>query len=105
MMNMKLCISLAIPIFAYFHNLSAVALAETDSAIAYSAEDATPILPVIPQSAQVSSCLVEAEAFADKGGWVVDPQFVEQMGSPYLLAHGKGMPVADAKTQVNLPAR
>ena len=50
------------------------------------------------------SCLVEAEAFAEKGGWVVDPQFVEQMGSPYLLAHGKGEPVADAKTQVNLPA-
>ncbi len=54
------------------------------------------------QSAQVSSCLVEAEAFADKGGWVVDPQFVEQMGSPYLLAHGKGIPVADAKTTVDI---
>ena len=26
---------------------------------------------------------VEAESFADKGGWVVDPQFVEQIGSPY----------------------
>ena len=50
------------------------------------------------------TCFVEAEAFAEKGGWVVDPQFVEQMGSPYLLAHGKGEPVADAKTQVNLPA-
>lgn len=50
----------------------------------------------------VESCLVEAEAFADKGGWVVDPQFVEQMGSPYLLAHGKGIPVADATTCVNI---
>jgi lysophospholipase L1-like esterase len=50
----------------------------------------------------VESCLVEAEAFTDKGGWVVDPQFVEQMGSPYLLAHGKGIPVADATTFVNL---
>lgn len=48
------------------------------------------------------SCLVEAETFAVKGGWVVDPQFVEQMGSPYLLAHGKGVPVADATTSVNL---
>ena len=50
----------------------------------------------------VESCLVEAESFAEKGGWVVDPQFVEQMGSPYLLAHGKGRPVADAKTKVNI---
>ena len=48
------------------------------------------------------SCLVEAESFAEKGGWVVDPQFVEQMGSPYLLAHGKGIPVADAETFVNI---
>ena len=37
----------------------------------------------------VESCLVEAEAFAEKGGWGVDSQFMEQMGSPYLLAHGK----------------
>ena len=37
--------------------------------------------------------LVEAEAFADKGGWSVDQQFVEQMGSPYLLATGVGRPV------------
>ena len=34
--------------------------------------------------------LIEAESFTDKGGWVVDQQFVEQMGSPYLLAHGMG---------------
>jgi len=25
---------------------------------------------------------VECESFEQKGGWVVDPQFVEQMGSP-----------------------
>ncbi|MBI5831616.1 MAG: FAD-dependent oxidoreductase [Armatimonadetes bacterium] len=47
--------------------------------------------------------LVEAESFADPGGWVVDPQFMDQMGSPYLLAHGLGRPVADATTQVDLP--
>ena len=34
--------------------------------------------------------LVEAEQFADLGGWVVDQQFMDQMGSPYLLAHGLG---------------
>ena len=26
--------------------------------------------------------LVEAEAFADPGGWVLDAQFMQQMGSP-----------------------
>ncbi|PCE64644.1 FAD-dependent oxidoreductase [Sediminicola luteus] len=46
------------------------------------------------------SFLLEAESFDDKGGWVVDPQFVEQMGSPYLMAHGMGVPVADASTTV-----
>jgi hypothetical protein len=44
--------------------------------------------------------LVEAEAFADKGGWSVDQQFVEQMGSPYLLAHGLGQPVKNASTSL-----
>ena len=48
--------------------------------------------------------LVEAESFATKGGWVVDPQFVEQMGSPYLLAHGRGIPCADATTKVVFPS-
>jgi len=44
--------------------------------------------------------LIEAEDFADIGGWVVDSQFETQMGSPYLLAHGLGRPVADATTTV-----
>jgi len=35
---------------------------------------------------------------------VVDPQFMDQMGSPYLLAHGLGSPVADASTEVEFPA-
>jgi len=48
------------------------------------------------------SILVEAESFANKGGWVVDPQFVEQMGSPYLLAHGMGIPVKDASTSIKV---
>ncbi len=41
---------------------------------------------------------LEAESFKSKGGWVVDQQFMEQMGSPYLLAHGLGQPVKDATT-------
>ncbi|HOX02648.1 MAG TPA: FAD-dependent oxidoreductase [Candidatus Paceibacterota bacterium] len=48
--------------------------------------------------------LVEAESFAELGGWVVDAQFMDVMGSPYLLAHGLGKPVADARTTVILPA-
>ncbi len=44
--------------------------------------------------------LVEAENFSDKGGWLVDQQFMDVMGSSYLLAHGLGVPVANARTQV-----
>ena len=47
--------------------------------------------------------LVEAEGFADTGGWVIDPQFMDLMGSPYLLAHGLGVPVNDARTEVTIP--
>jgi hypothetical protein len=44
--------------------------------------------------------LVEAESFADHGGWVLDTQFIELMGSPYLMAHGLGQPVKDATATV-----
>ena len=47
---------------------------------------------------------VECESFENLGGWVVDPQFVEQMGSPYLMAHGLGQPVDNATTTVQIPA-
>lgn len=53
------------------------------------------------QLQQKKHLLIEAESFDEKGGWLVDPQFVEQMGSPYLLAHGMGNPVKNAKTVVN----
>ena len=48
--------------------------------------------------------LIEAESFDDLGGWKVDTQFIYSMGSPYLIAHGLGKPVAPAKTTVTLPA-
>ena len=48
--------------------------------------------------------LVEAESFENLGGWVVDQQFMDQMGSPILLAHGLGVPVADATTKLVVPA-
>ena len=47
--------------------------------------------------------LVEAESFAHHGGWKLDTQFIHVMGSPYLLAHGLGEPVADATTTVLFP--
>ena len=54
-------------------------------------------------SAKTAGILVEAESFTHKGGWVVDQQFMDIMGSPYLLAHGLGVPVTDASTQVTVP--
>ena len=46
---------------------------------------------------------IDAEDFADYGGWRFETQFVYNMGSPYLLAGGTGEPVADAKTTINIP--
>jgi hypothetical protein len=54
--------------------------------------------------ADAATVLVEAESFDNHGGWTLDTQFIEQMGSPYLLAHGLGKPVADATTKVSVPA-
>ena len=48
-----------------------------------------------------NSILVETESFKDKGGWVIDQQSMDVMGSPYLLAHGMGSPVEDATTTVS----
>jgi hypothetical protein len=63
-----------------------------------------PASAVASNSAPAASALfIEAESFREKGGWVVDPQFTEQMGSPYLMAHGLGKPVRDAVTTVRFP--
>jgi hypothetical protein len=61
------------------------------------------ILLLLVSCKNPSVILIEAESFSQKGGWVVDPQFVEQMGSPYLLAHGLGKPVPDASTVITVP--
>ena len=53
-------------------------------------------------TAPASGILVEAEDFDTYGGWVLDSQFETQMGSPYLLAHGLGRPVADACTTIRV---
>ena len=51
-----------------------------------------------------NNLFVEAESFQNKGGWVVDQQFMDLMGSPYLMAHGMGVPVDDAVTEVKFPS-
>ena len=53
--------------------------------------------------AVADTLLVEAEGFQDTAGWSLDTQFIHEMGSPYLLAHGLGTPVADATTTVRFP--
>ncbi|MCG8585344.1 MAG: FAD-dependent oxidoreductase [Pirellulales bacterium] len=55
-------------------------------------------------SLSTSGVLVEASAFAEQGGWKLDTQHYQQMGGCYLLAHGMGKPVANAKTKVSIPA-
>lgn len=46
---------------------------------------------------------IEAEQFQDHGGWMNDAQFIDLMGSPYLLAIGLGTLVEDAVTSVAVP--
>jgi hypothetical protein len=55
-------------------------------------------------SSRADQVLVEAESFAQPGGWQLDTQFIKIMGSPYLLAHGLGQSVEDATTTVRFPS-
>lgn len=55
-----------------------------------------------------TTVFIEAESFADSvsgmaGGWTLDPQFIDSVGSSVLLAHGLGKPVADALGNVEFP--
>lgn len=62
------------------------------------------LLLVLCLPAGAAGIWAEAENFSEKGGWVVDQQFMDLMGSSYLLAHGMGKPVDDAVTTVNVPS-
>ncbi len=46
---------------------------------------------------------VYANTFRE-GGWKLDVQFMDVMGSPYLLAHGLGFRVPDAVAEATLPS-
>lgn len=47
--------------------------------------------------------LVETANFDKLGGWKLDTQHVQQMGGVYLLAHGMGVPVENASTEIEVP--
>lgn len=51
-------------------------------------------------SLTADTVLIEAEQFDEHGGWVLDQQFMDLMGSPFMLAHGMGVPVQDARTTI-----
>lgn len=55
------------------------------------------------EGAGASGVLVETCSFEVRGGWVLDTQFYQQMGGCFLLAHGMGEPVANARTTFKLP--
>ena len=61
------------------------------------------LLLLLSANTFAADLLVEAESFNRKGGWVVDQQFMDQMGSPYLMAHGMGKTVTDATTEIKFP--
>ena len=48
-----------------------------------------------------TTVLVEAESFSELGGWVIDQQSMDQMGSRYVMAHALGTAVADANTTLS----
>ncbi|MEE4287422.1 MAG: hypothetical protein V2I31_14815, partial [Mariniphaga sp.] len=64
----------------------------------------TTILLILWGSISLSAQLIfiEAESFKNRGGWVIDQQSMDQMGSPYLMAHGLGIPVENAKTNTEI---
>ncbi|WP_175517502.1 FAD-dependent oxidoreductase [Planctomicrobium piriforme] len=57
---------------------------------------------LVSARAHAETVLVEAESFPKHGGWSLDTQFINTVGSPYLLAHGLGQPVADAEATVQI---
>lgn len=57
----------------------------------------------LDQQFRENSILIEVSQFENYGGWVLDTQFIPNMGSSYLLAHGLGKPVSDATTTIDCP--
>ena len=55
-------------------------------------------------TASAQTVFIEAESLASHGGWKLDTAFTNIVGSPYLLAHGLGKPVADAQGTAKIPS-
>ena len=62
------------------------------------------IMGSIGKKSSTEFVFVEAEQFSTFGGWNIDQQSMDKMGTPYLLAHGLGIPVEDAKTDLQFPS-
>lgn len=54
-------------------------------------------------SKESASLLLEAAQFQNHGGWGLDSQSMDIMGSGFLIAHGIGKPVEDAVAAVEFP--
>jgi hypothetical protein len=54
-------------------------------------------------SRESASLLLEAAQFQNHGGWGLDSQYMDMMGSGFLIAHGIGKPVEDAVAKVTFP--
>ena len=59
---------------------------------------------VLAKQGSSAFAFIEAEGFENRGGWEIDQQSMETMGSPYLLAHGLGIAVEDATTKLKFPS-
>ena len=62
------------------------------------------MLSMLFSTASIASDVIwqEAEQFDSTGKWSNDPQHMDIMGSPYLLATGVGKPVDDAVTSIKI---
>lgn len=63
------------------------------------------VATLLVQGIFAQDLLVEAESFDNPGGWVVAPQFEQQMGSPYFLAQDIGKPIKNASKKNKLPRK
>ena len=54
---------------------------------------------------KAATLYVEAERFDNVGGWTIDAQFRQQMGSTYLIAAGTGWPCNGCPVSVAVQRR
>ena len=65
------------------------------------------VFPLVCVMAAFDVCAARVDVYANsfrEGGWKIDVQFMDVMGSPYLIAHGLGSPVPDAVAMARVPS-